>query len=112
MSTFPVTALGAPNARFNGIIRPYATINYPQDFVWSGNYLSSLYAGDSITILLNGRLAQQFAVGTSFGQTAKVVATSPEYTTGNNTAIITGNTQSYADVRVRKTLVPFTGFAQ
>ena len=81
--------MGAPSATFNGTAHPYSYLTYPQDFVWSGNYLSSLYAGDSITILLNGALMQNFAVGTPFSQIAKVSSISPEYTTGNNSATAT-----------------------
>lgn len=55
-------------------------------------------------------MTQNFAIGTTFTQTAKVATTSNEYTTGNNSAIATGAVQSAADVRVTKTLAPFTGY--
>lgn len=56
-------------------------------------------------------MTQAFAVGTTFNQIASATAASSEYTTGNNMATATGVVQASADVRVTKTLTPFTGFA-
>ena len=55
-------------------------------------------------------MTQAFAVGTSFNQIATATTTSPEYTTGNNSATATGIVQSAADLWITKTLAPFTGY--
>ncbi|MFA6256223.1 MAG: hypothetical protein WC606_03490 [Candidatus Absconditabacterales bacterium] len=110
ISNFPIPRLAAPTATFNGIPHLYTFINYPQDFVWSGSYLSNLNPGQTITILLNAPMTQAFAVGTTFNQIAKTTTASPEYSTGNNSATATGVVQATADVRITKTLAPFTGF--
>jgi len=99
-----------PTATFDGVARVYSHINYPQDFVWSGNYLNNLNPGQTITILVRGPMTQNFAVGTSFNQTAKTTTASTEYTLGNNSATATGIVQKPADVWVTKTLAPFTGY--
>lgn len=62
--------------------------------------------------MLRSPMMQNFAVGTSFSQTAKVTTVSDEYTTGNNSAVATGVVESQPDVWVTKTLAPFTGFHQ
>jgi len=59
---------------------------------------------------MNAPMTQNFAVGTTFNQTAKVSTASDEYSTTNNSALATGSVQSLADVRVNKTLAPFTGY--
>jgi hypothetical protein len=102
--------LGLPTATFNGIPHAYNYINYPQDFVWTGSYLNNLNPGQTITILLNAPITQSFAVGTTFNQIAKTTSISAEYSTGNNSATATGIVQATPDVRVTKTLAPFTGF--
>jgi hypothetical protein len=55
-------------------------------------------------------MVQNFPVGTTFNQIATTTTASPEYTTGNNSATATGIVQAVADVRVTKTLSPFTGY--
>ncbi len=55
-------------------------------------------------------MTDDFAVGTTFNQTAKVSTASDEYSTTNNSALATGSIQALADVRVNKTLAPFTGY--
>lgn len=102
--------MATPTATFDGISRAYANINYPQDFVWSGNYLNNLNPGQTITILVRGPMTQNFAVGTTFTQIAKATTASPEYAQGNNSATATGSVQAPADVWVTKTLAPFTGY--
>lgn len=42
-----------------------------------------------MTILLTAPITQNYAVGTLFTQTAKVIAASAEFTTGNNNALAT-----------------------
>ena len=112
ISTFPIPTLTTPTATFNGISYTYNYINYPQDFVWSGNYLSNLNAGDTSTILLHAALTQAFPVGTSFSQIAKTTTVTPEYTTGNNAATATGVVAWLADLWVHKTLItPFPVFS-
>ncbi|MCX6825123.1 MAG: hypothetical protein NTY80_02755 [candidate division SR1 bacterium] len=110
LSTFPIPTLFTPTANFNGITHTYDHINYPQDFVWTGSYLNNLNPGQSITILLNASMTQAFAVGTSFNQIAKATTLSNEYTTGNNVATASAIVQAPANVRITKTLLPFTGF--
>jgi hypothetical protein len=78
--------------------------------LWSGTYLSNLNAGQTITIMINGLLTDDFSAGTTFNQIAKTTTASPEFTTGNNSALATGVVQALADVRVTKTLAPFTGY--
>jgi len=55
-------------------------------------------------------LMQQVAAGTIFTNTATVTSATPEYTTGNNTASVTGATVSLADLFVNKTMQTFTGY--
>ena len=105
ISTFPIPTLSTPTATFNSIPYIYNYINYPQDFVWSGNYLSNLNAGDTITILLHATMTQAFPVGTPFNQIAKTSTVTPEYTTGNNTATATGVVAWLPDLRITKTFV-------
>ena len=57
-------------------------------------------------------MTQNFAIGTTFNQIAKVTTASDEYTTGNNSATATGIVETLPDVWVTKTLAPFTGFHQ
>lgn len=111
ISTFPIPTLATPTATFNGVAYAYNYINYPQDFVWTGTYLDTLNAGQTITILLNAPLMQSFAIGTQFNQIAKTTTVSTEYTTGNNFATATGIVQASADMWINKTLTPFTGYA-
>lgn len=111
-STFPIPTLGTPTATFAGTPHAYNYINYPKDFVWSGLYLNDLYAWDSKTIVLTAPLMNNIVVGTAFSQIAKVNTKNSEYTTGNNSATATWVVQTYADVRVTKTLAPFTGFQE
>lgn len=107
-STFPIPTLNAPTATFNGTPHAYTTIVYPQDFVWSGSYLNSLNPGQTMTIILNAPMTQNFAIGTNFNQIAKVAALSAEYSTGNNSATATGTVQAAANVWITNTLAPFT----
>jgi len=72
--------------------------------------LNNLNPGQTITILLNAPMTQNFAVGTTFNQTAKATTASAEYTTGNNSVLATGIVQAFADVRVTSTLQAFTGY--
>jgi len=110
VSTFPIPTLFTPTATFNGIPHTYNYINYPQNFVWSGNYLSNINPWQIVTIILNAPMMQNFPVGTTFNQIATTTTATPEYTTGNNSATATGIVQAVADVRVTKTLTPFTGY--
>ncbi len=55
-------------------------------------------------------MTQDFAVGTTFNQIAKATTASPEYTTGNNSALATGIVEALPDVRVTSILEPFTGY--
>ena len=55
-------------------------------------------------------MTQAFAIGTSFNQIAKATTLSNEYTTGNNAATASAIVQAPANVRITKTLLPFTGF--
>ena len=63
-----------------------------------------------MTIILSAPLTQNFAVGTALNETAKAATTSPEYTTGNNSALALASVKAPADIWVTKTLVPFTGY--
>jgi hypothetical protein len=60
--------------------------------------------------MLNAPMMQNFAVGTTFNQIAKVTTTSAELNTGNNSATATGIVQAAADVRITKTMAPFNGY--
>ena len=53
---------------------------------------------------------QQVAAGTTFVNTAKAITASLEYTTGNNSATVTGATVAPVDVYITKTMQPFTGY--
>jgi len=110
ISNFPIPTLFAPTATFNGSPYAYNFINYPQDFVWSGSYLSILNPGQTMAIAMDAIMTHAYPVGTTFNHTAKVTSASPEYTTGNNSSLATWIVQSSADVWITKTLVPFTGF--
>jgi hypothetical protein len=57
-------------------------------------------------------MTQNYAIGTTFTQTAKVIAASAEFTTGNNSALATGIVQALPDLRITKILAPFTGYHQ
>ena len=110
ISNFPIPTLAAPSATFNGTPHLYNYINYPQDFVWTGSYLSNLNPGQTMTIMVNAPMTQNFAVGTTFNQIAKTTTASAEYTTGNNSVTATGIVQANPDIWVKKTLAPFTGY--
>jgi len=110
ISTFPIPTLGSPTALFDGVAYGYTSITYPADFVWNGSYLGTLVPGQLVTILLSAPLMQNFSVGTTFSQTAKASTASPEFTTGNNSVTAAGNVVAPANIRVTKTLAPFTGF--
>lgn len=112
VSNFPIPTLSTPTAIFNGTPYVYSNISYPNDFVWSGTYLSNLHAWESIIILINALLTNDFAPGTAFSSTAKTTTASPEFTTGNNSALATGAVQTLTDVRITQTLTPFTGYRQ
>jgi hypothetical protein len=53
---------------------------------------------------------QQVAAGTTFVNTAKAVTASSEYTTGNNSATVTGMTVTPVDLYITKTMQTFTGY--
>lgn len=112
VSNFPIPTLSTPTASFNGTPYIYSNISYPNDFIWSGAYLSNLHAWESIIILINALLTNDFAPGTAFSSTAKTTTVSPEFTTGNNSALATGAVQTLTDVRITQTLTPFTGYRQ
>lgn len=65
-----------------------------------------------MTIILTAPMTQNYAVDTTFTQTAKVIAASAEFTTGNNSALATGIVQALPDLRITKILAPFTGYHQ
>lgn len=62
VSTFPIPVFALPTARFDTIVHGYTSINYPQDLVWSGNYLNTLNPGQTITVVLTAPMTQNFAV--------------------------------------------------
>ncbi len=110
MSNFPIPTLFTPTAIFNGTPYTYNYINYPQDFVWSWSYLNSLNPWQIMTIRLQAPMTQNYAIGTTFTNTVKTTTVSSEYTTGNNSASATWAVQALSDVRVTKTLTPFSGY--
>ncbi len=112
MSDFPIALFyNTPVASFNnGSTRlSYSYIDYwLPAFVWTG--LGNLNPGEIRNVLLRISMKQNASVGTTFNNIAKVTSTSTEYSTTNNTATATGIVQLPANVRVTKTLAPFTGF--
>ena len=89
MSNFP-SLFAAPTATFNNTLHPYSFIDYLlHNYVWTGNYINNLNAGDSMTILLSAPMKQNSAIGTTFSQIASAATASAEYTTGNNAATAT-----------------------
>lgn len=111
ISTFPIPTLYAnPTALFNGTPHSYSYLDYPQDIVWTGTYLNNLNPWQTITILLSSPMTQNYAIGTTFNQIAKTRSISAELTTGNNSASAAWVVQALPDVRVTKTLAPFTGY--
>ena len=111
MSNVLVSMFGSPTTTFNGAPHAYTYIDYLlHEFVWTGVYLNNLNAGQTMTVILNTPMTQNFAVGTTFNQIARTATASPEYTTGNNSATATGIVQLAANVRVTKTLAAFTGY--
>ncbi len=110
ISTFPIPTLFTPTATFNGTPHAYSYINYPQDFVWTGSYLNNLNPWQTMTIMVNAPMTQNFAIGTTFNHIVKTSSVSAEFTTGNNSASAAWIVQALPDVRVTKTLAPFTGY--
>jgi len=109
MSNFPISTLATPAATFDGTSQSYNYINYlTHNFVWTG--LNTLNPGQTMIIVLNAPMLQNFAVGTTFNQIATTTTASAEYTTGNNSATATWIVQTVANVWVTKTLMPFTGY--
>jgi len=57
-----------------------------------------LAAGSGGTFIVTGTLGSLFTSGQVFVNTAKITTTSPEVSTGNNTATATGTTQGIANI--------------
>ena len=60
--------------------------------------------------MVSAPMTQNFAIGTTFNHIVKTSSVSAELSTGNNSASAAGAVQALPDVRVTKTLAPFTGY--
>lgn len=97
-------------ASFDGVVYPYTSITYPQDFVWNGTYLNALMPGQLMTIIINSTMTQQLAVNTPFTHSVRALTDQVEYTTGNNSATVTDSVKALPDVWVSLSEASLLGY--